>query len=84
METQEFNISLPSEILNLCSATDLTNDARFLFATKLYLEEKISIGKAANLAGFNRWEYETKLSKLKIPISLLEYEDIEKELKSLI
>lgn len=44
---------------------------------------KLTIGKAAGLAGVTRFEFETFLSTRRIPISNLTYEDIEQDIETL-
>jgi predicted HTH domain antitoxin len=51
---------------------------RFL-AVKLYLNESVSIGTAAEIAGMRRVNFETYLGEREIPISLLDYDDIQAE-----
>jgi predicted HTH domain antitoxin len=51
------------------------------YALKLYQEEKISIGKAAETAGVSQWELLDIIVKRKIPIQISK-EDIEEDLKA--
>jgi predicted HTH domain antitoxin len=43
---------------------------------KLYIQQKITIGKAAQIADVTRFQFETLLSEYKIPISNLDMEDV--------
>jgi predicted HTH domain antitoxin len=52
-------------------------------AIKLYLDEKMSIGKASEIAGMNRVDFETYLSERQIPISLLTYEDVMQDVQKM-
>lgn len=58
---------------------DLEHDVRVALGIKYYLEQRISIGKAAELAGMDRIDFETYLSEHQVPISLLTYEDTVKD-----
>ncbi len=49
-------------------------------AVRFYQMKKLTLGKAAKLAGMTRFEFETMLSEIHIPISTLEVEDIEKDI----
>ena len=51
------------------------------YALKLYQDEKISIGKAAETAGVSQWELLDIIAKRKIPIQISK-EDIEEDLKA--
>lgn len=52
-------------------------------AISLYLDMKVSIGKAATLAGMGYMEFQEYLGKHQIPVSLLNYQDFEKEMDML-
>ena len=56
-------------------------EARLLLAIKLYEEGRISLGKAAEVAGYTRPTFMEILSRRKVP--LLDYlaEELESELK---
>lgn len=78
METTKLTLDIPSDLtltLNE-SEEDLKKQIKLLLAIMLYQEQKLTIGKAAQLAGLSRYEFESALSKLKIPISNLTFEDI--------
>ncbi len=52
-------------------------------AISLYLDMKVSVGKAAELAGMGYGEFQEYLGKHQIPISLLTFQDFEKEMEML-
>lgn len=52
-------------------------------AISLYLDMKVSIGKAAELAGMGYGEFQAYLGKHKIPISLLTIEDVFEDLQKI-
>jgi predicted HTH domain antitoxin len=47
-----------------------------MLAIQFYLKKKLSLGKAARLAGVTKYEFETLLSENQLPISLLTKEDV--------
>lgn len=49
-------------------------------AIRFYQMKKLTLGKAAKLAEMTRFEFETMLSEFHIPISTLDFEDIEKDI----
>lgn len=52
-------------------------------AINLYKQKKLTIGKAAQLAGLNRFEFEQELSKNDIQVSNLTESDILKDIEKL-
>lgn len=52
-------------------------------AIQLYKLKKLTIGKAAQLAGLNRFEFEQELSKNEIPVSNLTESDVLKDIEKL-
>ncbi|WP_369688179.1 UPF0175 family protein [Anaerophaga thermohalophila] len=52
-------------------------------AVQLYQSQKLTIGKAAQLAGLSRLEFENLLAVNKIPISNLTIDDINKDINKL-
>ncbi|HRK29287.1 MAG TPA: UPF0175 family protein [Chitinophagales bacterium] len=75
---QSIIIDLPSDILLTLneSEKELKIRLKIALATLLYVQKKVTIGKAAQIAEMPRFEFETLLSEYKIPISNLEEEDI--------
>lgn len=59
------------------------DEIRTFAAVKFYELGKLTIGKAAKFAGMSRFDFETFLSKHRIPISNLTIEDVEHDLKVL-
>lgn len=78
MNTQTISIDLPSDILLTLneSEKELKNDIKFSLAIQLYLKQKLTIGKAAQIAGLSRFDFESLLSENRIPISNIDYEDV--------
>jgi predicted HTH domain antitoxin len=72
--TYQVTIELPAVVKSLLP--NLEQEAKRLIAAKLYLDESISIGKAAEIAGMGRVAFETWLSSSQMPISLLSFEEV--------
>jgi predicted HTH domain antitoxin len=56
-------------------------EARLLLSMKLFEEGKISLGKAAEMAGYSKRTYMELLGKRGIPVFNYPPEDLEKEVK---
>jgi len=78
MSVQTINIDLPSDILLTLNETEqeLKKRIKFSFAIQLYLQQKVTIGKAAQIAEMSRFEFESLLSENNIPISNLDLQDV--------
>jgi predicted HTH domain antitoxin len=78
MNIQTISVDFPSDILLTLneSETELKKDIKLSLAIQLYLKQKLTIGKAAQIAGISRLEFETTLSENHTPISNLDYNDI--------
>ena len=85
MPPYEINIDLPSDLLVTLNESELELKRRIkvALALQLYLQQKVTIGKAAQIAEMSRYEFETFLSKQKIPISLFELEDVLRDIENL-
>jgi predicted HTH domain antitoxin len=85
MTTQTISIELPSDILLALNASEaeLKQNIKTSLAIRLYRLEKLTLGKAAQLAGFSRFEFETLLSENEIPISNLTLNDVLKDIQKL-
>ena len=78
-------IDFPADIylaLNT-NESELKQNIKISLAVQLYQSQKITIGKAAQLAGLSRLEFENLLSSNKIPISNLTLDDLEKDINKL-
>jgi len=78
MNTQIISIDFPSDILLTLNKNEneLKQDIKLALAIRLYRLQKITIGKAAQIAGLSRLAFETMLSENEVPISNLNIEDI--------
>jgi predicted HTH domain antitoxin len=80
MIAHQITIDLPQEIIGLPSSAGVEQEVKRYLAVKYYREEALTIGKAAELAGMGRMEFEIFLAHNQIPISLLDYDDIQSDL----
>jgi len=78
MNTQTITIDFPSDILLALNETEgeLKQNIRTSLAMRFYRLQKLTIGKAAQLSGLTRFEFETLLSENEIPISNLTIDDV--------
>ncbi len=85
MSIQTISIEFPDDVLLALneSENELKVRIKVTLAMQLYGLNKLTIGKAAQLAGLSRLEFEKELSKNKIPISNLTEKDILKDIKVL-
>jgi predicted HTH domain antitoxin len=83
MNTQTITIDLPSDILLALNSTEteLKHNIKTSLAMRLYKMQKLTIGKAAQLSGLSRFEFETLLSENEIPISNLTLDDVMGDIK---
>jgi len=56
------------------------NELKLWAAVSMYWFDKISLARAAALAGYHRYDFEKLLSNLNLPISKLTREDAEREI----
>ena len=85
MTSHTINIDLPSDILLTIneSEKELKNRIKISLAIQLYQQKKVTIGKASQIAGFSRFDFETLLAENKIPISNLEIDDVLNDIEKL-
>ena len=78
-------MEIPADILIALneSETEFMQDMKFFTAVRFYQLKKLTLGKAAQLSGLSRYEFEQKLAGYGIPISNLDIEDIEEDIESL-
>lgn len=86
MNTKTITVDLPSDILLSLneSEIELVRDIKISLAIRLYTLKKLSIGKAAELSGLSRFEFETLLSESGISISTLTIEDVMNDSRKLV
>lgn len=85
MNTQTISIDFPSDILLALNETEseFKQRIKIALAMRLYKLQKLTIGKAAQLSGLPRFEFETILSENEIPISNLTLNDVMEDSKKL-
>ncbi|HKL33908.1 MAG TPA: UPF0175 family protein [Tangfeifania sp.] len=85
MNTQTISIDIPSDILLALNESEgkLKNEIKILLAIRFFQQEKLTIGKAAQLCGLSRLEFESLLSENEISISNLTLDDIISDSKKL-
>ncbi|MCB0592804.1 MAG: UPF0175 family protein [Lewinellaceae bacterium] len=78
MKNISIPIEVPSDILIALneSEQELKNHFQVAVAMMLFQEGKLTLGKAIQLSGLTRFEFEKSLSKNKIPVSNLSVEQI--------
>lgn len=78
MNSHIISIDFPNDILLALneSENDLKQRIKLTLAIQLYKVQKLTIGKAAQLSGMSRLEFEKVLSKNGISISSLTEEDV--------
>jgi len=78
MNSHIISIDFPNDILLALneSENDLKQRIKLTLAIQLYKVQKLTIGKAAQLSGMSRLEFEKALSKNGISISSLTEEDV--------
>lgn len=85
MNSQSITIDFPGDLLLALNESEgeLKKRIKLTLAIQLYELQKLTIGKAAQLSGCSRLEFETELSKNKIPISNLTEDDILNDIEKL-
>ena len=85
MSNQTISVDFPDDILLALneSESDLKKRIKVTLAIQLYKLNKLTIGKASQLSGMSRLEFEKELSKNNISISNLTEEDVIKDLNKL-
>ncbi len=86
MNTQTITVDFPSDILLTLNETEkeLKKNIKISLAIRLYSQNKLTIGKAAQISGLSRYEFENILAENNVPISNLTIKDVledEKKLK---
>ena len=78
MNTQMITIDFPSDILLTLNKNEneLKQDIKLALAIRLYRLQKLTIGKAAQIAGLSRLDFETLLLENEVPISNLTIEEV--------
>lgn len=85
MDTHTISIDFPSDILLALNETEAELKIRIktTLAMRLYKLQKLTIGKAAELSGLSRFDFEILLSENETPISNLTFDDVMEDCKKL-
>ena len=85
MKTITVPIDLPSDLLLILneSEQELKNHIQLTIAISLYQEERLTIGKAIQVSGLSRYEFERELAKRKIAVSNLSLDQIMSDIEKL-
>lgn len=85
MKTQNITIEFPSDILLTLNENEkeLKQDIKISLALRLYQLEKLTIGKAAQIAGLSRLEFDSVLTRNGLNISNLVNEDVLSDIQKL-
>jgi predicted HTH domain antitoxin len=85
MNTQTISVNLPADIFLTLNETEteLKKRIKVSLAIRLYIQQKVTIGKAAQIAELSRFQFEKLLSENDIPVSNLDLDDILNDLKKL-
>lgn len=85
MVTKEIRVLIPQDIYITLNETEaeLRQELQLLLAIRAYRRGKLTLGKAAQLAGISRLQFENYLADHQIPISLLTMEDVYNDLQKL-
>lgn len=85
MPVKSIHIDLPADILLTLneSEEELTQRIKVSLAVQLFLQQKVTLGKAAQIADMTRLQLETFLSERNIPISSLELADVLKDIDTI-
>lgn len=75
---EQITIDVPAEVLLTLSRTEgeLQREIRQALAVQFYLQQRITLGQAAQLAGMSRLAFEGYLGEMQVPISLLSLEEV--------
>ncbi len=85
MNIQTISIDFPSDMFLALNETEseIKQRIKISLAIRLYKLQKLTIGKAAQVAGLSRLQFETLLSENEISISNLTIEDVISDIEKL-
>lgn len=78
MNTQRISLDFPADILLALNETEnqLVQRIKLALAVQLYKAQKLTVGKAAQIAGLSRLHFETALAEYNIPVSNLTADEV--------
>jgi predicted HTH domain antitoxin len=85
MKNITIQVDIPSDMLVALNESEKELKSHFQTATAMMLfqEGKLTIGKAIQLSGLTRFEFEKALAKNKIPVSVLDENIIKSDIEKL-
>jgi predicted HTH domain antitoxin len=85
MGTRVLKIDIPADILIALNENDkeLGSEMKLYAAIQFFRTGKLTLGKAAKMAGMGKYDFEMVLAKNSISISNLDQEDIDNDIKKL-
>ncbi len=81
----EMTVQYPDDLLVASGKPrpEVEQELRFQLAVRLFEVGRLSLGKAAELAGWNKVRFGDELGRMKIPVVNLDDEEIQAELRAL-
>jgi predicted HTH domain antitoxin len=85
MKTTELKLDIPEDILYTLNETknDFIKQIKMYAAMELYRMQKLSMGKAAELAGMNKIDFMFEAGKREIPVINYDEDDFKAEIEEL-
>lgn len=85
MNTISVRLDIPADILTALneSEEDFKKDLTLSAAVRLYQLQRLTLAKAASLAGYHRYDFENYLADNNIPIALLTIDDVLNDVKKM-
>lgn len=83
MKTIKIEFEMPTSILLALNEQkeEFVSEVRLYSALKLFEKHKLSLGKAAEVAGLNKWNFLDKLAENNISVVDYPVEDLEEEIQ---
>ena len=80
----ELTLEYPDDLLVTSgkSRVEVEREMKFQLAVRLFEVGQLSLGKAAELAGWNRVRFADELGRMKVPVVNLDDEGIQAELRA--
>jgi predicted HTH domain antitoxin len=85
MDTISVKLDVPADILAALNSSEeeFKKEITLSAAIWLYQQQRLSLAKAASLAGYERYDFENYLADNNIPIALLTIEDVMNDVKKM-
>ena len=76
----EVKLKLPGDVVSIIAPRSIESEAKLLVALELYREGRVSLGKAAEIAGLGIRDFMYELRTRKIPLNY-DLEELERDLE---